>query len=222
MDLGQFQEKIIREKFGIDAEKFGKIYSFVDFGNVDYWFDKDIKDGDGNILLPDQKLVIDLEKLAHFSNAFSSDSGFYFGIDIQKNKSGGFISRARQVFGKYNVFTKPIQFIRHYLNDTELQTNTRSLNYDLTGQYIYIPKCNFDVEICVDAIRLMGDYDTFCLFSSDSDFIGLVRYLKKNGKKFILIKGGYVQHKLDQAADLRISAQDIKQYITFIKQKSSR
>lgn len=85
-----------------------------------------------------------------------------------------------------------------------------------------MPKCNFDVEICVDAIRLMNKYDTFCLFSSDADFVSLIKSLKNNRKKIILVKGGYIQYSLKINCDLVISAQDIKKQIAYIMQKSSQ
>ena len=94
------------------------------------------------------------------------------------------------------------------------------MNKDENGYFIYIPKCNFDVEICVDAIRLVKNYDTFCLFSSDADFVRLIYFLKKQNKKVILIKVGYIQHDLRDSVDLIISAQHIKSLITFKKQKS--
>ena len=71
------------------------------------------------------------------------------------------------------------------------------------------------------AIRLMSKYDTFCLFSSDSDFVSLIKFLKNNRKKVILIKGGYVQYSLKANSDLVINAQDIKANVACIKQKSS-
>ena len=92
---------------------------------------------------------------------------------------------------------------------------------DNEGEFIYLPKCNFDVEICIDAIRLMSKYDTFCLFSSDADFVSLIRFIKNNRKKVILIKGGHVQYSLKANSDKVINAQDIKEYIAGTKQKSS-
>jgi uncharacterized LabA/DUF88 family protein len=75
------------------------------------------------------------------------------------------------------------------------------------------------VEICVDAIKIADKYDTFCLFSSDADFVHLARFLKSKGKKIILAKGGYIHHSLHEVVDLVINAQDIKSYIAVIKQK---
>ena len=46
MDFEEF--KI--QSLGIDKEKFGRIFSFIDFGNVNYWFKNDIKNLQGDLL----------------------------------------------------------------------------------------------------------------------------------------------------------------------------
>lgn len=218
MDLHEFKTYNIKQKLGIEDSRFGKIFSFIDFGNVNNWFsedkmwqDKAVKEG--------EKIFIDLEKLFDFSKYFSNRSRFYYGHDPKKVGSMKFLGKTKYVFGENQVFTKPLQQIKHYLKDNE--SSDRSINEDQEGKYIYLPKCNFDVEICIDAIRLINKYDTFCLFSGDADFISLIKFLKNNRKKIILVKGGFVQYPLKQNSDLVINAQDIKEYIATIKQKSS-
>ncbi|MBU3964940.1 NYN domain-containing protein [Patescibacteria group bacterium] len=213
MNLSEFK----LQSLGIDKEKFGKIYTFVDFGNVDYWFEYDTRDFDDNDLPAGQKLIVDLEKLSNFLKLFSDHKRFYFGLDLKNRKSFHLSIKAKSLFDKAN--TKPIQRIKHYLKDLELKSNTRSICEDVRGKYIYIPKCNFDVEICIDAIRSLEKYDTFCLLSSDADFAALAEFLKRRGKKFILISAGYVSHWLKDKADLNINAQRIKREIAVIKQK---
>ena len=68
-------------------------------------------------------------------------------------------------------------------------------------------------------MRFLNKYNTFCLFSSDADFIYLLDFLKRHGKKIILVKGGYAQYNFVRQADLVISAQAIKKDITFIKHR---
>ncbi|MBU4284840.1 NYN domain-containing protein [Patescibacteria group bacterium] len=213
MDLQEFK----LENLKIDKNKFGKIYSFVDFGNVNYWYERDERDGDDNILPQDKKLVVDIEKLASFINLFSEHKRFYFGLDPKNPKSIKIISKARQYFNK--TVTKPIQRIKHYLDSLEEKNTTRYISQDNKGRYIYIPKCNFDTEICIDAIRFLNDYDTFCLFSSDADFAYLLNFLRRKGKKVILFSAGYITHYLKERADLNINAQRVKKSITFIKTK---
>ena len=218
MDLVELKSLSIKKQLKLDQSDFGRVFSFVDFGNVDYRFDEDIYDQSGTVLPAGTKLVIDLENLAQFAHIFSEQVRFYYGHDPANKKSMGFSFIAKSHFEPY-FYTKPIQKIKHYLRGDEFISATRVINEDEEGQYVYIPKCNFDVEISVDAIRLSDHFDTFCLFSSDADFVALSRYLKKKGKKFILIKGGFVQYPLARSANLVINAQDIKSYITRTKAK---
>lgn len=213
MDLHEFKLKSL----GVDIEKFGRIYSFIDFGNVNYWYERDERDADGNILPYSYKLAVDIKKLSEFLRIFSKHNRFYFGIDSKNKRSIKIISKARQYFDK--TITKPIQKIKHYLDESELRITTRQINQDLQGNYIYLPKCNFDVEICIDAVRFLESFDTFCLFSGDADFVYLLEFLKRNNKNNILFSSGHVSYRLKRKADLFINAQTIKKDITFIKQK---
>jgi len=219
MNLDELKKQFVREEFKIGENEYGNIFSFIDFGNVNNWLSEDRQDADRKPLFDDQKLSIDIKKLKNFVDIFSDDSRFYYGHDPENAGSLGFIRKARDFFGKSRVFTKPIQKVRHYLSDSELFTNTRNIYNDKNGAFIFIPKCNFDVEISVDAIKLADYYDTFCLLSGDADFVHLIRFLKSRGKKIILIKGGYVVYQLKEIVDVIINAQDIKKHIAVIKQK---
>jgi len=219
MLLSDFKNEAKKMRMGIKPE-FGRILSLIDFANVDYWYEKDRLDGDFNELKEGEKLNIDIKKLFDFCHLFSEYFKFYYGLDQRRKKSIHIIKVARDIFGKTNAVTKHIQHIRHYLDESEESGNTRSVIHDANGKYVLIPKCNFDVEICIDAIRLMDRHETLCLFSSDADFISLFRFLKDRGKKLILVKGGFAQTELVKKADLVIQAQDIKSELTLIKQKS--
>lgn len=215
MNLQEFKLNNLR----LDKKEFGRIFSFVDFGNVNYWFEKDTRGWDGNILSENQKLIVSIEKLASFLDLFSEQKLFYYGWHKRMPSSWHIvISAEKKGFLKR---TKPIQFIRHYLQDKELvNIRARSIKEDFYGKFIEIPKSNFDVEISVDSIRLLKKYDTFCLLSGDSDFTRLVEFLKKNGKKVIIIASGQVFHTLKDSADLYINAQQIKSLIAVIKETS--
>jgi uncharacterized LabA/DUF88 family protein len=212
-------EEFKLENLGIKKEKFGNIFSFIDFGNVNYWFENDEMDWEDNKIKRGFKLAVDLEKLGVFLKLFSEKSKFYYGLDLKKKASIHLHKKAENIFGRGNAHTKSIQRIKHYLSISDEENNTRSVFRDKRGKFIYIPKCNFDVEISVDAIRLADKYDTFCLLSSDSDFTRLARFLKKQGKNFILIKSGHVAKSLKDIADLMISGQKIKKDICFMKRK---
>ena len=219
MDFQDFKKKNIREDLRV-SEDFGKILTFIDFGNVNYWFEEDRQTHDYAALRKDEKLIVDIQKIKIFLDIFSSDVRFYYGHDPAKHKSLGFIHKAEGIFKKTRVFSKPMQKIKHYLEtQNEIDSNTRVLHHDGKGNYVFLPKCNFNVEISVDAIKTLEHYDTICLLSSDADFVHLLRFLKQKGKKVILIKGGHVVYQLKNVADIVINAQDIKKYITDIKQR---
>jgi len=217
MDLQEFKLK----NLGIDKEKFGRIFSFVDFGNVNYWYEKDERDWEGKLLSKEQKLMVDIEKLASFLNLFSEQKRFYYGWHNRIKRSWHIIIWAQK--NGFVKITKPIQFIKHYLDIKELGTiKSRSIKEDVGGKFIEIPKSNFDVEISIDSIRLLDKYDTFCLLSGDSDFARLAEFLKKKGKNIIVIASGQIFHTLKDAANLYINAQRIKGFITITKETSPR
>jgi len=207
------------KNLGIDRTQLGRIYSFVDFGNVNYWFDKDERDWEEQVLTPDQKLIVDIKKLSEFLGLFSDQKRFYYGWHPRLKRSWHIISLAEK--NGFVKITKPVQFIRHGLTELELEHHDgRPVKEDLAGKFIEIPKSNFDVEISVDSIRLLDSYDTLCLLSGDSDFVHLARFLKRKGKKIIIIASGRVVHSLKEVADLYINAQQIKASIAAIKQTS--
>lgn len=220
MDLQDFKKKTTKDALNID-DSFNRILPFIDFANVNHWFDDDQYDLEGRTLSVDQYVEIDLVKLKDFLRCFADDARFYYGHDSVNSGSLSFIGAAKHIFGKHRVFTKKIQQVRHNLTPADSVNNTRLVHFDDQGDFVLIPKCNFDVEISVDALRLVDTYDTICILSSDADFAALVRYLKsKHKKKIILIKGGRIDSSLEKLLNLKIDASRVKSYITQIKQKS--
>lgn len=218
MDLDDLKHKIIKEELGI-TQSFGTIFSFIDFGNVNNWFGNDIYNYDNQFLEKGEKIVIDIKKLHEFTQIFSTKIRLYYGQDIDNAGSIKFIDTLRIFFGKRNIVTKNIQKIKHSIDSKNTSKDVHTKIDALNELFLEIRKCNFDVEIAVDASRMLDYFDTFCLFSGDADFVYLNNFLKKKGKKIILIKGGHITLKLRESADLIINAQDIKKYIVRIKQR---
>lgn len=220
MNLDELKDKHMRDTLGISVEQFSRILTFIDFANVNHWFSDDVYDLDGTSLSPDKSVEIDLQKLKDFLSHFSQDIRFYYGHNPAHIGSLAFNRAAKYIFGNHRVFTKRIQQVRHDLTPNDSVTNTRIIHSDDHGDFVFIPKCNFDVEISVDAMRLADTYDTLCLLSSDADFAALIQCLKsKQKKRTILIKGGRIDGSLGRLLDLKIDASQIKVYITQIKQK---
>lgn len=209
------------DDLGIEKNKFGRIYTFVDFGNVNKWHEKDRKDVNGELLREDKKLIVEIKGLSKFIQLFSEHKRFYYGLDLRK-RSTWHITRLAK---KYNfvVIKKSIQWIKHYLetDDKEIKLDHK-IKRDKQGIFIEIAKCNFDVELTIDAIRLIDRYDTFALFSGDSDFSMLLRFLKNKNKRIVLFYAGHISRRLKDYADLLINAQKIKGLICTVKTVNSK
>jgi len=215
MDLQEFKNKVISEELEI-SEDYGRIFSFIDFSNVNRWFENDNQDWNNKLVANDEKLSIDLKKLKIFTDIFSERVRIYYGEDSKNHGSLKFTYVIRKIFGKRNVEIKELQRIKHYIK-LEGVDNIKHIFRDKNGRYYAeIRKCNFDVEISVDAIKMLQHYDTFCILSGDADFTYLNNFLRKEGKKVIIIKGGFITAKLRESADIVINAQKIKKYIAQI------
>ena len=216
MNLDEFKKTYLRQELEISSE-YGRIFSFIDFSNVNKWFQNDRQSWNDEELEKDERIDIDVEKLKEFCNNFSDRSRLYYGQNPEVSGSLAFTYVLRKIFGKRELVTKDIQKIKHYLEIKTGDQKPEHLKNDRTGKtYIEIHKCNFDIEIAVDAYKMIEHYDTFCIFSGDADFIYLHNYLKKKNKKVIIIKGGHITTKLRESADLVINAQKIKKYIAKI------
>lgn len=215
MDLESLKTQFIKDELEI-TEDYGRVFSFIDFSNVNKWFEHDNQDWNNKLLNGGEKLAIDLEKLKIFADIFSERVRTYYGEDPKNAKSISFTYATRKIFGKRDVMTKDIQKIKHYIEIEEQATAKNILTDENNKQYLEIRKCNFDVEISVDAVKMLEHYETFCIFSGDADFVYLNNFLKKKGKKIIIIKAGYITTKLRESADLVINAQNIKKHIAKI------
>ncbi|MHB8903915.1 MAG: NYN domain-containing protein [Patescibacteria group bacterium] len=216
MDLQELKKQFVCGELEISSEH-GRIFSFVDFSNVNKWFENDNQDWNNKLIDDDEKITIDLQKLKTFIDLFSERARVYYGEDPKSAGSLSFTYVLRKIFGKRDVVTKDLQKIKHYIKLDEEETSKYIVTDEDGKNYVEIRKCNFDVEISVDAIKMFDHYDTFCIFSGDADFVYLNNFLRKKGKKVIIIKGGYITTKLRESADLVINAQNIKKHIAKIE-----
>jgi len=156
--------------------------------------------------------------LGEFVDLFSTKKFFYYGVDPQNEKSK-YIQTLAGRNARFKAVSKDIQRIKHYVdgNDNFTEEQMKLFPEDKRGMYMVIPKCNFDVEMAVDAMRFKDDYDTIALFSSDSDFSYLISFLRQKGKKIILFHSGPTSKELKKHAHLKINGQRIKEKISFVK-----
>lgn len=118
---------------------------------------------------------------------------FYTAYDPAHEKQRRFLDFL-EIVG-YTVRTKKVKFIK---------------NKDGGG----FRKGNLDVELTVDAIHNRDKFDSFLLFSGDSDFEALIKYLKSMNKRCLVfsIKDHVSRELLKQAKFI-----DIKKLKQFIK-----
>lgn len=75
-------------------------------------------------------------------------------------------------------------------------------------------KCNFDVEITVDALAQINNYEVFILASGDGDFIRLIKYLKQRRKQTVIVSPRRaVNDTLRKTAAEFISLNGIRSYV---------
>ncbi|MBU1036655.1 NYN domain-containing protein [Patescibacteria group bacterium] len=210
MDLEEFKTKVIKEKFGINSEQFFNIYTFVDFGNVRHWA-KEFWPMENKYRIC---VEIDIEKLGKICECIKSQKRFfYYGyypkrddldwnhpLNLKYRKSIARVNKAKE--SGFKKRTKEIKMIPHY---------------DEGGKFIgKMPKCNFDVEITMDMLMKINKYDSVMLLSGDSDFGGLLSYLKSKGKKIIIVcTRNYMSTELESVKDKFIPAELLKDFLRF-------
>ncbi|MFH1656364.1 MAG: NYN domain-containing protein [Candidatus Nealsonbacteria bacterium] len=77
-----------------------------------------------------------------------------------------------------------------------------------------IRKANFDVEIAIDVIEMIDNFDTFVLFSGDSDFNYLLKKLITKNKNIIVISSKHhVSKELIENSNKYIDIKKLKKLI---------
>ena len=169
----------------------------------------------------DEIFYVDIQKLGRLLDLFVDHKRFYYGHIVTKPATLHIVALAERC--GFVKITKPVHRARHYLTSYDrIGDKARIYRDDFGKSYVYIPKCNFDVEITLDALRRLKDYDTFLLLSSDRDFEKLLLFLKRQNKKIVLIGGGYVSNDLRRHSDKFVHANRIKDSITSIKKVKAR
>lgn len=206
----------IKEYYFFQFDKYGRIYTFVDFGNVRPWA-KDFWIDENRYRICSE---IDIQKLAIICDWVESKRKFfYYGyfskrddlkwehpLNVKYRSSAFRIDKAEKA--GFKIRSKEIKMIPQY---------------DETGKFLgKLPKCNFDVEITMDMLTKINKYDTVILFSGDSDFGGLLAYLKTKNKKVIIIcTRNRMSKELEEVADKFIPAETLQDFLKYSNKKHS-
>lgn len=149
-----------KEKFQLKLN--GKTCVMIDWANVYGWSHNLKKQVDEAKLFEYLKSYKQIEKI-----------NFYFGEDKTKPKSKEFLDKVKKI--GYGLVIKDVKFIKIY--------------DDKGKNFILKRKCDFDLEIGLDTMELVDNYQTFIFFSGDGDFKTLYDRLIKKHKQIIVIFG---------------------------------
>jgi len=206
MDLKEFTSKY----YFFNPEEYKDIYIFIDFGNVRPWA-SDFWSEENKYRICNE---IDISKLATMCDWLNPKRKFfYYGYFLKIEE----IEKSH----KLNILHRNSIFRIDKARKSGFQVKTKEIKmiprYDEDGRYCgKIPKCNFDVEITMDMLTKIHKYSTIVLFSGDSDFGGLLRYLKTKGKKIVIVcTRNRMSKELEEVADKFIPAETLKGFLKY-------
>jgi len=105
------------------------------------------------------------------------------------------------------------------LERTGIELRTKDIQAYASG----FKKADWDVGMCVDAIRMAGFLDAIVLVTGDGDFVPLVEYLQSMGRQVeVMAFGKSASSKLKEAADLFTDLGEGSNYMMRITKKRSR
>lgn len=128
------------------------------------------------------KWSIDYKKLNEFFKTLGQSHGVRFYTAAFDNEGHHKFRYFLDKNLKFKLVTKPLKEYEDHTIDTPHR------------------KANFDVEIAVDSVFSINDFDTLILFSGDCDFEYLIKFLRGNGKVIIgFSRSGHVAKELPPA-----------------------
>ena len=150
----------------------------VDFANVSKW-------NEGNVALGWDVGVPQLAKLIkNFAYGKQELRRFYYGEDFGPKSWSTKLTKWSELmlqhaqYANFHIESKRVKYI-----------------VDNTQPSGYRKKCDLDVEMTVDLIRLQDEYDQVILFSGDGDLVCALRYLNEEfGKKefYVFASRGHI------------------------------
>lgn len=107
-------------------------------------------------------------------------------------------TRSYALDGKHKFFT----FLKKSLNFIVRKKELKRISTMTEAGQIIEEKGNMDVEMTIDVMHHISRYDTAVFFSGDSDFLALVTYLRRGGKKvFVYSSHNNVSQELRTGSD---------------------
>lgn len=157
-----------------------KTIVIVDFGNVEKW-------------KRSLKWIISIKQLARLVKNLSFGRRilrrFYYGSDYGSNENPALTKWSRLItekakMNKFIVVTKRVKYIHNKNND-----------------FGFEKKCDLDVEMVIDLIKLKDNYEIILLFSGDGDLVYALQYLNEfyNKKCYIFSARNHIGREIFEA-----------------------
>jgi uncharacterized LabA/DUF88 family protein len=87
-------------------------------------------------------------------------------------------TRDYDLSGKHKFYT----YLKKGLGFTVIKKELKQIKTLTSSGIVYEEKGNMDVELTIDAVDVIDEYDEAILCTGDSDFLALVRYMHVRGK----------------------------------------
>jgi len=183
----------------------GKIAVFIDAANLeqsvrDMWVSpKDIPEELKHYSTDQLRWSVDYRKLKEFFKSIGKvEIVRFYSADFQTDSHRRFMYFLRKGL-KFILNTKPLK------------------EYDDHTPEAPHRKANFDVEIGVDSTFSMNKFDTLVLFSGDSDFEYLLKFMRGHGRvALVFSRNGHVAKELPPAASHYFDIVDFRSEILTI------
>ncbi|MEJ0054028.1 MAG: NYN domain-containing protein [bacterium] len=216
MQLSELQGNLYRDTYLFDPVSYGRIFAFVDFANVRHWA-KSFWPIENRLFLQKE---IDISKVGKVIDTVKpSRKFFYYGYHREHPE----LSAQHELNKKHRKSWYRIAKAQDCGFSTRQKEIKEINDFDEDGKFVGVRrKCNFDIEMAMDMLRHVEQYDTVFLRSGDSDFHKLLLYLKEKKKKQVITvcARDFVSKEVDECSDLFIPADPFKDILEYVKDTS--
>lgn len=189
----------------------GRVFVYIDAANLersvqDMWVSpKDVSDEFRGKSADELHYRIDYKKISKFFKSICDlrEIKFYT-ADFNTDNHRKFLWFLKKIL-RFNLETK---LLKEYDDHTPERPHR---------------KANFDVEIAVDAVHKLREYDTLILFSGDCDFEYLIKFLRGQSKIVVVFsRSGHVAKELPPVSSAYFDVVDFRDDLLRMELKQAK
>jgi uncharacterized LabA/DUF88 family protein len=189
----------------------GRVIVYIDAANLEqsvqdmFVRPDDVPDNLKHLPVDSLRWAVDYQKLKDFFEAIGDLMGIRFYtaefLSDSHHKFRYFLDKSL----KFKLVTKPL---KEYTDHTEEKPHR---------------KANFDVEIAVDSIFSLKNFDSLVLFSGDCDFEYLIKFLRGNGKVVVgFSRSGHIARELPPALSHYFDIANFRSTFLIVKPRQAK